>query len=643
AFYFAGTGMAIVALDGHWQRVNKSLCDIVGYTEVELLQKNFQDITHPDDLGADLAHVKELLDGARRYYQMEKRYLHRDGRPVWIRLTASLVRDPDGQPVHFVSQIEDIGERKSLEASLASARDQALEASRLKSEFLATMSHEIRTPMNGVIGMTALLRDTPLTETQSDYVRTIESSGESLLTIINDILDYSKIEAGRIELEVTAFELGQCIEDALDLFSARALEKKIELIYAMGPSVPARVAGDVTRVRQVLVNLLGNAVKFTETGEVVVKVDAEPADGRQRLRFAIKDTGIGIAPAGMERLFKSFSQVDASTTRRFGGTGLGLAISKRLVEVMGGEISAESVPGGGSTFRFSVLVDPAPQSDQFDLHAAQPAVAGRTLLVVDDNVTNRQYVAAMAHRWGMTVRQAGHPRAALADLAADPRCDVVVIDMHMPELNGEQLAAAIREFPAARSIPLVLLTPVGRRVRRPNFAHTLSKPVRPESLLTALRECVRTEGAAAGPKAALASVHDSTLGSRCPLRLLVAEDNAVNQRVASLLLQRLGFRSTTVANGLEVLAAVEMADYDAILMDVEMPELDGCEATRRIRAVMGSPTRPWIIALTAGAMQDDRERALAAGMNDFLTKPVRSEALSDALARGYAALAGKPS
>jgi PAS domain S-box-containing protein len=498
--------MAIVALDGRWLRVNKSLCEIVGYAEAELLQKTFQDITHPDDLDTDLALVRELIDGRRRVYQMEKRYFHRDGHSVWIRLTASLVRDLAGAPLHAVAQIEDIMERKQLEKNLALARDQALEASRLKSEFLATMSHEIRTPMNGVIGMTTLLRDTPLTATQADYVRTIESSGDSLLIILNDILDYSKIEAGRIELEIAPFDLWECVNDALDLFAANAREKNIRFDSTIAARVPAWVAGDATRLRQVLVNLLGNAIKFTDAGEVKVSVDAEPPDtttSHWRLTFAVSDTGIGIPPEGMDRLFKSFSQVDASMTRRFGGTGLGLAISKRLAELMGGTMWVESQPGRGSTFYFTVLVEP-------------------------------------------------------------------------------------REAPKD-----------------------------------------------AAPRSSAAEI-DETLGRRCPLRVLVAEDNPVNRRVATLLLQRLGYRATTVGNGLEALAALELADYDAILMDVEMPEIDGCEATRRIRAQRQAPARPWIIALTAGAMPEDREKALAAGMNDFLTKPVRTDALSAALVRAHA-------
>jgi PAS domain S-box-containing protein len=637
-FHFAGSGMAMVGLDGRWLRVNKSLCEIVGYSEVELLAKTFQDITHPGDLATDLARVQELIDGKVRFYQLQKRYLHREGHVVWINLTVSLVHDAAGRPLHFVSQVEDINERKQLEENLARARDQALEASRMKSEFLATMSHEIRTPMNGVIGMTSLLRDTPLTETQSEYVRTIEASGESLLAILNDILDYSKIEAGRIELEVAAFDLRQCVEDALDLFAGRALEKKIELVYIMGPAVPGHVAGDVTRLRQVLANLLGNAVKFTETGEIVVTIDAEPVDGRHRLSFAVKDTGIGIPPEGMERLFKSFSQVDSSTTRRFGGTGLGLVISRRLTELMGGEMWAESRAGEGSIFHFTVLVDARPHLVQHNLQTRQPDLEGRRVLVVDDNASNRRVVASLATAWGMSVREAPSARGALELLAADPACDVAVIDMHMPEMDGEQLAIAIRALPAAAHLPLVLLTSLGRRTRSPHFAHALSKPVKADALFSAFRACVRPEAAVGGKATPLAPAHDASLGRRYPLRVLVAEDNPVNQKVVNLLLQRLGYRSTTVANGLEVIEAFNLLDYDVVLMDVEMPELDGCEATRRLREAKASTTKPWIIALTASAMQNDRERAFAAGMNDFITKPLRTEALTSALVRAHEAV-----
>jgi PAS domain S-box-containing protein len=635
AFHFAGIGMAIVGLDGRWLRVNKSICEIVGYSEAELLNMTFQQITHPDDLAADLAHVRELIDGKRRFYQMEKRYFHRNDYIVWVRLTVSLVRDASGAPAHFVSQVEDITERKELEVSLAAARDQALEASRLKSEFLATMSHEIRTPMNGVIGMTALLRDTPLTETQAEYVRTIESSSESLLTIINDILDYSKIEAGRVELELTAFDLRQCVEDVLDLFAGRAMEKKLELVYEMGPSVPERVQGDAMRLRQVLVNLLSNAIKFTDHGEVVVTVSAEPIAARHRLDFVVRDTGIGIPPEGMSRLFKSFSQVDASTTRRFGGTGLGLAISKRLAELMGGTVWAESAEGEGSKFHFTVLVDALSQPTEPSLHSRQPDVAGCRLLVIDHNNTSRHVLAHLASTWGMHVREAATAHEALTALAENADYDVALIDLHLPDMAGEQLAGAIRELAGGAAIPLVAL---GRRTRSAPFAQSVSKPVKPEALLNAIRGSVRRGAVRADAAPVAGSQPDSMLGRRCPLRLLVAEDNAVNQKVALLLLQRFGYHADIAANGLEVLNALRVAEYDVILMDVEMPELDGCETTRQIRSERGR-IRPWIIALTAGAMPGDRQRALAAGMNDFVTKPVRAEILCAALMRAYAALA----
>jgi PAS domain S-box-containing protein len=644
AFDHAGIGMTITALDGRFLRVNRSLCEITGYTEAELLRRRFQDITHPDDLAEDLAHVRELLASPRRFFQMEKRYVHQAGHAVWIRLTASLLRDAAGRPENFIGQIEDITEHKALQASLAGARDQALEASRLKSEFLATMSHEIRTPMNGVIGMTALLRDTPLTPAQADYVRTIEQSGESLLTIINDILDYSKIEAGRIELEVAPFDLRQCLEDALDLFAGKAREKGLELAYTMAADVPATVAGDATRLRQVLVNLLGNAVKFTDAGEVDVSVETEPAagGGPRRLRFAVRDTGIGIPEAGMERLFKSFSQVDASTTRRFGGTGLGLAISKRLAELMGGTMRAESRPGEGSTFRFTVALEARPgPAGARNLQAPQPELQGRRLLVVDDSATQRRVVGTLARTWGMTVREAASGREALAALAADAGCDVAVVDLQMPEMDGAALAAAIRARPATAGVPLVLLTVPGRTERPGEFAQATAKPVHAEALCAALLGCVRPAAEPAA-RSSGGGTFDGRLAERHPLRILIAEDNPVNQRVASLMLQRLGYRAATAGNGLEALAAFELTDYDVVLMDVDMPELDGCEATRRLRATRGSATRPWVIALTAGAMPGDRERALGAGMNDFLTKPVRSESLAAALVQAHGALAKGP-
>ncbi len=360
AFEFAGIGMALVALDGRLLRVNPALCEIMGFSDAKLLQKKVEDITHPADLAADLALWQELIEGRRRYYQIEKRYIHREGHTVWARVTVSLVRDTLGAPLHAVAQAEDITERKRLEANLATARDRAVEDSRLKSEFLTTMLDEIRAPTNDVVGTTALLRETALAPVQAQHVRALEDSSEALQVIIDDILDYSKIEAGQIELALAPFDLRESVNRALGLLADRAREKQLKLEATVASRVPHRAVSDEKRLRQILVNLLNNAIKFTPAGEVRVNLTAEALDattGRQRLKFAVRDTGIGVTEAQLERLFKTFSAVDAST-RRVGGTGLGLAISKRLAELMGGTMWAESEPGRGSTFHFTIVVEP---------------------------------------------------------------------------------------------------------------------------------------------------------------------------------------------------------------------------------------------------------------------------------------------
>jgi PAS domain S-box-containing protein len=360
AFESAGIGMALVALDGRWLRVNKSMCEIVGYSEAKLLQKMSQDITHPDDVAADRTLMHELIEGQRRFYQLEKRYIHREGHAVWIRLTASLARDALGDPLHAIAQVEDITDRKRLEGNLASARDEALEESRLKSEFLATMIDEIRTKTNDVIDVTRLLRDTPLTTTQADFVQTVEASGDSLLTISNDILDYSKIESGQIELQIAPFELRRCVDEAMALFAERARQKHIRLEATVAARVPSHAVGDAKRLRQILVNLLSNALKSIDAAEVRVNLTAEALDmttGRQRLKFAVRDTGAGEPTDNMERIFESFAHGNG-TLRRFGGPALGLAISKRLAELMGGTMWVQREPGRGSTFHFTVVVEP---------------------------------------------------------------------------------------------------------------------------------------------------------------------------------------------------------------------------------------------------------------------------------------------
>jgi len=646
AFEDAGIGMALVGLDGRWLRVNKAICAIVGYPAEELMQKTFQDITHPDDLNMDLAKVQELISGREQSYRMEKRYFHRDGGIVWIHLTASLLRDAAGAPLHFISQIEDITARKQLEDRLARVRDDALEATRLKSVFLANMSHEIRTPMNGVVGMIGLLLDTALTPEQRSYAQTVRGSAESLLNVINDILDFSKIEAGQLTIESIPFDLADPVEDALGLLAEKAHVKGIELAYLIEENVPTQLVGDGHRLRQVLLNLVGNAIKFTEKGEVVLRVTRVAERARQvTLRFAVKDTGPGIPREAQARLFQPFVQADGSTTRRFGGTGLGLAICRQLATLMGGTIGLESALGFGSTFwielGFSVQ-EAAPKTVP-----RKTELAGKRALVVDDNATNREILTRQLAAWRIESIATENGADALATLRTaagrGQPFDFAVLDSQMPVMSGLDLARAIRAEPALGGIQLVMLTSMGNMLGRQELdaagiAACLIKPARQQQLHDALANLIT------GPAALeMSSPPPSTTfapPAEFQRRILVAEDNVVNRQVALMQLQKFGYRPDIVENGLQAVAAARAQIYDVVLMDCQMPELDGFEATRQIRAweagqrARGEAVRPLrIIAMTANAMVGDREECLAAGMDDYISKPVRPPELAAALAR----------
>jgi PAS domain S-box-containing protein len=617
---------AVVVLDAA-ERVtdwNPAAAELFGYSAEEALGRPIDDLVFGD---SGREEGREITREAMREGRAQRITLRprRDGTLVHVELML-VPLTVDGSHVGFLGVYHDITE-------LQRARQEAEAATQAKSAFLATMSHEIRTPMNAVIGMTDLLLGTELTGEQREFAEVVRTSGEALLHVIDDILDYSKIEAGKLDLEREPFGLRECVEGALDIVAPRAWEKGIELGCLIDEAAPAGILGDEARLRQVLLNLLSNGAKFTEAGEVVVLVDAEPTgSGSYRLELSVRDTGIGIAPDRMDRLFTSFSQVDASTTRRFGGTGLGLAISKRLVELMGGAISVESEHGQGSTFRIALPAKAAEVPSPIPLEDGLPRLAGKRILVVDDNATNREIVTQHARSWGMEPVAVELPTEALALIEAGEPFDIAVLDMMMPEMDGLALGRAMRGRRSEQDLPLLLLTSLGRLPEAQwtgVFSAQLAKPLKASQLYNTLLHLLT----AGEPEEETAEVAADGKQAMSSLRILLAEDNAMNQKVALRLLERLGYTADVVSNGLEALAALERQPYDVVLMDVQMPELDGLEASRRICERWPQESRPHIVAMTANALPEDREACFAAGMNDYVAKPIRAEELATALRR----------
>ncbi|HET9223782.1 MAG TPA: histidine kinase N-terminal 7TM domain-containing protein, partial [Roseiflexaceae bacterium] len=655
----------VIAFDAKSRIVdaNSAACRIVGRTHDEL-------IGQPATL--IFARHHDLIARYQRMPEVSEELVAGEGesqRVFHVRVTP--LRGHRQTPVGWLVVLRDMTAFKRSEQALHQAKDVAEAANQAKSAFLAVMSHEIRTPMNGVIGLADLLLDTDLSIQQREFARIIRSSGDTLLRIIDDILDFSKIEADQLEIETRPFSLRECVESALDLASAKAAEKGLDLICMVEPDVPNAIVGDSTRLRQILGNLLNNAVKFTERGEIVVSVRIEEqglraeADATELspqssvlVAFSVKDTGPGIPAERMDRLFHSFSQLDASIARQYGGTGLGLVISKRLAELMGGTMRVESQAGVGSTFHFTICAQVAQDELPKYLNGAQPELRGRRALVVDDHPTNRQVLTLQLRSWQMAAVAVESGAQALALLERVESFDVVLLDLHMPEMDGLTLAQEIRRWEAKRSaknqdidsrsseLPLILLASLDRNQHNPQFDHfaaSLMKPVKAAQLYEVLL-AVFARGAPSRPRRATNDatapkqpqprpLFDRQMAERLPLRILLAEDNEVNQDVVAQFLGRLGYQPDIAQNGQLVLDALQRQRYDVVLMDVQMPEMDGLEATRRIRLDFPADRQPRIIAVTANALRGERAACLAAGMDDYISKPIEPTQLIQAIER----------
>jgi PAS domain S-box-containing protein len=601
-----------------------SLDELIGKTDIEL---------YPAPLGQQLYDNEQRQMATGEVMRIRERHPRPDGTVEFMEALKCPMKNERGEIIGLAGISRNITKQVENEKNLIVAQIEAEEANKAKSSFLAMMSHEIRTPMNGVIGASSLLMGTPLSELQEEFVHMIQVSGENLLVIINDILDYSKIEAGKIDLESVPFSLRECVEDAFDLFLQAAAKKNLELICNVEPDVPEALRGDPTRLRQIVVNLLGNAIKFTEEGEVSVQVSVPLRNENSTscpLEFKVRDTGIGISEKAQTRLFQSFTQADVSSTRKYGGTGLGLAISRRLVELMGGKIWVESEEGKGSTFSFTMELPIASAPKKKAGAVYSESLKGKRILVVDDNETNRKILATQLEQWGSTSELFEHPELVINHLKNNPPYDLILLDFHMPVMDGAELAKLIYNLPDYPATPVIILSSSFEMVPpHPSISSRMAKPIKMNKLQQQMLQLINTDAAARN-----ADADGKTLRPKkhLPLHILVAEDNLINQRVVEMMLQRLGCQNAVfVENGQEAVAATLDAQFDVVLMDVQMPLMNGLDAAQEIRKQTGKADQPWIIALTAGVMEDERKKIMESGMNDFLAKPLAVDQLEKTL------------
>jgi PAS domain S-box-containing protein len=615
----------------------KSEEEVIGKTDFDLFPKEIAEKFYKDD--------QSVINTGTPVVNREEYFIDQEGKKRWLLTSKLPFRDEDNNTIGLIGIGHDITERKEAEERILKANEELermnknlIDANKVKGQFLANMSHEIRTPLNAIIGMTGLLKDTELSTDQLEFVEAIYTSGEILLSLLNDILDYSKIEAKKVEIEKHPFDVRLCVEEALDLVTAKAAEKNLELLYSIEDTLYTNVIGDVTRVRQILLNLLSNAVKFTEKGEIEVSVSGQLRDHYEyQLHFAIRDTGLGIPKELQHKIFKSFTQVDASTTRKFGGSGLGLTISKQLCELMGGTVWIESsgVPGEGTTFHFTVVTGVSFEEQKQDNFSV---LNNKKILIVDDNAANRNILERQMISLKMFPTTVDSGYKALELLEQGNLYDLAILDYHMPGMDGLTLSEKISSMNLKQNMPLILLSSISyrdKKVEFTEFAAILTKPVKLSHLQDTLITVIKGNGKTIKKKNEFPKKFDMKIGMEHPLRILLAEDNIVNQKVALRYLEKIGYKASAAFNGVEVLKALKMQTFDVILMDIQMPEMDGEQCTIKIRDLGSKITQPRIIAITANALSSDRDRYLSIGMDGYIVKPFKIEELVRLLIESY--------